>query len=54
MSKGFKLVLGAVLLAAIAFPAAVSAKPEAKPELSSTMKTKEMFAAKPEAKPEVA
>ncbi|WP_197035549.1 hypothetical protein [Paenibacillus sp. UNC451MF] len=52
MSKGFKLVLGAVLLAAITFPAAVSAKPEAKPE-ASIMKTKAMFAAKPEAKPEV-
>ncbi|MET3292993.1 UNVERIFIED_CONTAM: hypothetical protein ABID98_005690 [Brevibacillus sp. OAP136] len=52
MNKGFKLIVATGLLTAIAFPAAVSAKPEAKPEMFSA--TKWMIAGKPEAKPEMA
>lgn len=52
MNKGFKLIAVAGLLGAIAFPTAVSAKPEAKPEMIIGVKTPWVVAAKPEAKPE--
>ncbi|WP_156390165.1 MULTISPECIES: hypothetical protein [unclassified Paenibacillus] len=54
MNKAVKWMLGAALIAAIAVPTTVSAKPEAKPEMASASKQGAMFAAKPEAKPEVA
>ena len=54
MNNALKWVLGAALIAAIAVPTTVSAKPEAKPEVASAAKSEVMFAAKPEAKPEVA
>lgn len=52
-NKAWKWILGITLLAAVAFPAAVSAKPEAKPEAAFSSKPGLILAAKPEAKPEV-
>ncbi|MCZ8511588.1 hypothetical protein O9H85_03890 [Paenibacillus filicis] len=52
MTKKLKMMLAATLLTAIALPASVSAKPEAKPAAFSA-KAGSIFAAKPEAKPEM-
>ncbi|MZQ80819.1 hypothetical protein GQF01_01530 [Paenibacillus sp. 5J-6] len=51
-NKALKWVLGIALLASIAVPATVSAKPEAKPEAMKITKPGLILAAKPEARPE--
>ncbi|WP_186445956.1 hypothetical protein [Paenibacillus cremeus] len=53
VNKAVRWMFGATLLASIAVPATVSAKPEAKPEAAKTTKPGVNFAAKPEAKPEM-
>ncbi|MDD9268274.1 hypothetical protein ACFPES_14640 [Paenibacillus sp. GCM10023248] len=52
MNKAMKWLMGAALIAAIAVPTTVCAKPEAKPEMASGVKAGVLLAAKPEAKPE--
>lgn len=52
MNKGLKLLFAVAMLAAIIVPVAVSAKPEARPEVASGIKAEWLIAAKPEAKPE--
>ncbi|MDU0200987.1 MULTISPECIES: hypothetical protein [Paenibacillus] len=52
VNKGLKWILGAAILASMAVPATVSAKPEAKPEAMKTTKPGVILAAKPEARPE--
>ncbi|WNQ14090.1 hypothetical protein MJA45_14040 [Paenibacillus aurantius] len=54
MNQKVKAMLALTLLGANAVPAAMSAKPEAKPEMASTAQAKWTVAAKPEAKPEMA
>ncbi|WP_409342592.1 hypothetical protein [Paenibacillus sp. MBLB4367] len=52
MNKALKWILGVALLASMAVPATVSARPEAKPEATKTTRPGVIIAAKPEAKPE--